>query len=468
MNVPALALVSTATMFSVNPASMDAVLHTSGDHTVLYASVRDESSIQKNAPSSIQIAKGEKDKQQQSRAKEKELSAEKQRLTQKEQSKKAFRDQDLSQTETSQDVNVLRNSLREAKQQIDELERELAISNLEHAKRRIGELEQRLGAKDQEIATLRSTVEEGTKLKSDLATQAEQLTQATSRVTELEQQLTGKDQELTKAKDDLQQASHKIEELTPQLTTRTEELTRAKQSLADLEHKLSQRDDAAAASEDKSDSKSASTELPPDPDLSVTNLLPNKSTRTELADSVRSDFSKVIQTLSSSLGNDIKKGRVALEQRRNTLTLTLASGGLFASGEATMTPEGASLIEQIGAILQKFSYQSIEVSGHTDSIPVKNDPQRTFRDNGELSQARAEHASQALINGGVEGDRVKAVGYADTRPIATNETTKGRSKNRRVEIMISPFVSAGLSAQVTSQGAKQPGQPVSLSSPLKP
>ena len=133
-----------------------------------------------------------------------------------------------------------------------------------------------------------------------------------------------------------------------------------------------------------------------------------------------------------------------------------------------MTPEGTSLIEQIGAILQKFSYQSIEVSGHTDSTPVRNDPGRTFRDNGELSQARAEHASQALINGGIEGERVKAVGYADTRPIATNETRKGRSKNRRVEIMISPSASAGPSARVQSPGSRQPSQPVSLSSSRKP
>ena len=133
-----------------------------------------------------------------------------------------------------------------------------------------------------------------------------------------------------------------------------------------------------------------------------------------------------------------------------------------------MTPEGTSLIEQIGTILQKFSYQSIEVAGHTDSIPVKNNPQRTFRDNGELSQARAEHASQALINGGVEGDRVKAVGYADTRPIATNETRKGRSKNRRVEIVVSSNASAGASAHVQSPSSKKTTQPVSLNSPHKP
>lgn len=488
MNVPTLALLSTVILFSGNSVSIAAVFQatcniSTGEQDALHPyRVRDDSSSQKKAPSPTQATKGEKHKQslpdqpqQQPRAEEKDLTADKHRAgtleaqpAQKEQPNKVVRDQSNSQNETSQELSALRSSLQEANQQIDELERQLAISNLEHAKRRIGKLEQRLAAKDQEIATLQSAVDEDSKLKSDLAAQTEQLTQATSRVTELEQQLSGKEQELTKIKDDLQQVTQKIEELTPQFTARTEELAQAKQSLADLERKLSAQEDAARVPEADSGDSSPSAELPPDPNLSVTNLLPHKPIRTDLPDSSGGELAKVSETLSSKLGDAIKKGRVALEQRRNTLTLTLASGELFAPGEATITPEGTSLIEQIGTILHKFSYQSIEVAGHTDSIPVRNDPQRTFRDNGELSQARAEHASQALINGGVEGDRVKAVGYADTRPIATNETRKGRSKNRRVEIVISSSASADPSAQVTSQGGKKSGQPISLSSPRRP
>lgn len=488
MNLPTLALISTVTLFPGNSVSIAAVFQatgniSTGEQVALHPyRVRDDSSSQKKATSPTQATKGEKHKQslpdqpqQQPGAKEKDLTADKRRAgtletqpTQKEQPNKVVRDQSNSQNETSQELSALRSSLQEANQQIDELERQLAISNLEHATRRIGKLEQRLAAKDQEIATLQSAVDEDSKLKRDLAAQTEQLTQATSRVTELEQQLAGKEQELTKIKDDLQQITQKIEELTPQLTARTEELAQAKQSLADLERKLSTQENAARAPEADSGDSSPSAELPPDPNLSVTNLLPHKPIRTDLPDSSGGELAKVSETLSSKLGDAIKKGRVALEQRRNTLTLTLASGELFAPGEATITPEGTSLIEQIGTILQKFSYQSIEVAGHTDSIPVRNDPQRTFRDNGELSQARAEHASQALINGGVEGDRVKAVGYADTRPIATNETRKGRSKNRRVEIVISSSAPAGPSARVTSQGGKKSGQPTSLSSPHRP
>ena len=56
---------------------------------------------------------------------------------------------------------------------------------------------------------------------------------------------------------------------------------------------------------------------------------------------------------------------------------------------------------------------------------------------------RAEHAIQVLINGGLEADRVKATGYADTKPIAANDTEKGRSKNRRIEIVITQWTESG-------------------------
>ncbi|MDH4083244.1 MAG: OmpA family protein [Nitrospira sp.] len=458
MNIPALAFLSTVIVFSGTAPSTAVVFPPTGniptdDQVAPHAyHVRDDSSSQKKATPPAQTSKGGKQKPP----------------TQKEQELKALRVQENSQGQTSQELSALKSSLQEAKQQIEELEHQLAISNLEHAKRRIGELEQRLGAKDQEIAALRSTVDEGAKLKTDLAAQAEQVTQANNRVAELEQQLAGKEQELTQIKDDLKQVTQKIEELNPQLAARTEELARAKQSLTDLEHKLAKQNDTARTSETNSGDNSPPADLPPDPNLSVTNLLPHKPARTDSLEPQKNELNKVNETLSSTLGDDIKKGRMALEQRRNTLTLTLASGELFASGDATMTPEGTSLIEQIGAILQKFSYQSIEVAGHTDSTPVRSDPGRTFQDNGELSQARAEHASQALINGGIEGERVKAVGYADTRPIATNETRKGRSKNRRVEIVISSPDPVGPSAQVKPQGGKKSGQPISLSSPRRP
>ena len=108
-----------------------------------------------------------------------------------------------SDGQSSQDeLSVTRSQLQQAKQKIDELERQLAAGNLENAKRRIGELVIQLHAKDSEIAALRSNAHENSKkLREDLALQAEELTQAKRRVVEVEQQMVGgKGQELTQAK----------------------------------------------------------------------------------------------------------------------------------------------------------------------------------------------------------------------------------------------------------------------------
>ena len=76
---------------------------------------------------------------------------------------------------------------------------------------------------------------------------------------------------------------------------------------------------------------------------------------------------------------------------------------------------------------------TITVEGHTDNVPIST-PQ--FPSNWELSAARASTVVRHLIARGIPADRLSAVGYADTRPLAANDTEAGRAKNRRVSIII--------------------------------
>jgi chemotaxis protein MotB len=176
------------------------------------------------------------------------------------------------------------------------------------------------------------------------------------------------------------------------------------------------------------------------------------------------DLAKISDSLSNLLQPELKKGSATLRQRGNKLTLTLAAGELFPAGDATVTLGGTSLLERVGVVLHGFRYQSIEVAGHTDNTPLRNDHRRSFRDNLDLSRARAEHAIQVLVNGGLEADRAKAVGHADTRPIATNDTEKGRSKNRRMEIVITQWQE---SANNLSDGKPQVGKKLQESPPKR-
>ena len=75
----------------------------------------------------------------------------------------------------------------------------------------------------------------------------------------------------------------------------------------------------------------------------------------------------------------------------------------------------------------------IAVEGNTDNVPIKGG---AFPSNWELSTARASGVVRFLISGGVDPERLSAIGYADLRPIASNETAAGRALNRRVEIVL--------------------------------
>jgi flagellar motor protein MotB len=235
-----------------------------------------------------------------------------------------------------------------------------------------------------------------------------------------------------------------LADLNPLLMARDAELAHTKQLLADLERSSSKPTEPAPAHEESSPDKNSLPLQSIDQNLSVTNLLPSTPAVSDDPEaSLSSDLGKLSESLANLLQPELKKGSATLRQRGNKLTLAFAAGELFPTGDATVTLGGASLLERVGAVLHGFRYQSVEVAGHTDNTPVRNDPRKSFRDNIELSKARAEHAIQILVNGGLEADRVKAVGYADTKPIATNDTEKGRSKNRRMEIVITQWSESG-------------------------
>ena len=103
---------------------------------------------------------------------------------------------------------------------------------------------------------------------------------------------------------------------------------------------------------------------------------------------------------------------------------------LFASGQATLSPAGLDVIKRLAAILNKNEYQ-VSVEGHSDTVPIQT---RQFASNWE-SSSRAS-VLRELVRDGVSAGRLRAVGYAETRPIESNETPAGRAANRRVELIM--------------------------------
>lgn len=115
----------------------------------------------------------------------------------------------------------------------------------------------------------------------------------------------------------------------------------------------------------------------------------------------------------------------------NTVVLRLV-GLTFASGSASVDPAHQALLEKVRTATDVFPRSQLVIEGHTDS-------HGSDEANMVLSRRRAEAVSEYLAQElGVPGFRISAIGYGETRPIASNETPQGRERNRRIDVRIEP------------------------------
>lgn len=123
---------------------------------------------------------------------------------------------------------------------------------------------------------------------------------------------------------------------------------------------------------------------------------------------------------------------VNVSQGREGVTLRIDTNLLFPSGQAVLTTQGQGVVESLIDVLASFDGE-ISVEGHTDSVPISTP---RFPSNWELSSARSIAVVRHLERQGFDVSRMRAIGYADTQPIATNATAAGRAANRRVELLL--------------------------------
>lgn len=349
---------------------------------------------------------------------------------------------------------------------------------------RLEQLLEQLTAKEKELSLLREKTTAAANQVTVEKTRAEALE---AQLTQKEQELAGlctqrdthqhMSQELNRTRSSLELARQQVFDIERQFATNNDQLDTAMQRIADLDLQLVAKEQEFQLAKANMDMELAARDsqlvqakrlltslgksLPKPVKLPsyAKNVLPQPAITTARA---TTDLTRVSEKLASALQDELKRGTVVLEQRGDKLTLALSSGELFGIGRVTMTAAGASLVKRIGVALRKFRPESVEVAGHTDSIPVKYNPRRPFKDNAELSQARAENAGKALVKGGLGIDRIRAVGYADARPIATNDTEEGRSKNRRVEIVViqspQPIASTGEADEQVAHNARGTSQ----------
>lgn len=145
------------------------------------------------------------------------------------------------------------------------------------------------------------------------------------------------------------------------------------------------------------------------------------------------DLRMMSNQLAIAFDDLINQGVVTLETNDRWIELSLRNSLLFGSGDAEPHFDAFPILQSIADILKDHD-NAIKVEGFTDNQPIKT---AVFPSNWELSAARSSAVVRVLTMDGVDPERLAAVGYGQYQPVARNDTAEGRSRNRRVVVLIS-------------------------------
>ena len=134
---------------------------------------------------------------------------------------------------------------------------------------------------------------------------------------------------------------------------------------------------------------------------------------------------------------DFEGNGLTVEQRDGKVYVSMENKLLFKSGSWTINAEGKRAVEQLAAVLADNPEIAILIEGHTDNVPYSGSGQ--LKGNWDLSTKRATAIVNILReNSDIQPENLTAAGRGEYAPIASNETSEGRAKNRRIEVILAP------------------------------
>jgi chemotaxis protein MotB len=153
--------------------------------------------------------------------------------------------------------------------------------------------------------------------------------------------------------------------------------------------------------------------------------------RSQMAEQNTASPAQLVQELQELLTELGGRGRGIATLTSEGMVLNISGDLMFASGEATLSPEAMQVLDRIGDYALQTG-RPLDVIGHTDNVPIST---ALYPSNWELSAARAGSAVRYLAERRVDARRMRAIGRASTQPVESNSTPEGRSLNRRVEFV---------------------------------
>lgn len=195
---------------------------------------------------------------------------------------------------------------------------------------------------------------------------------------------------------------------------------------------------ATGADDGQSDSSDQPDSVQPNTEETIVDNRTTELSQEELKAQVEQQGEKqsaqMYDEISEKLESYKIEDNVALDYNSQYVSLDLNGALLFEEGQADIRDDAADFMKKITSILKKYQNCIVEVEGHTDNVPIHNS---NYQSNRYLSTARATKVYEYITdNTDFPDQNLKVAGYGESRPVASNDSEEGRSKNRRVTIKI--------------------------------
>ncbi len=170
----------------------------------------------------------------------------------------------------------------------------------------------------------------------------------------------------------------------------------------------------------------------------------SKSTETKKPPDWVNDLLPSFHLLQREFASEIQSSKIKISLENRGLVISMREAAFFPPGDDQINSETLPAFQKLATVLQGLP-NPVRMEGHTDSVPIHNG---RYRSNWELSTARALAVLNLMEQSfAISRHRLSAAGYADTAPAESNESDLGRSRNRRVDVVV--LTGSGVAGQPT-------------------
>jgi chemotaxis protein MotB len=149
---------------------------------------------------------------------------------------------------------------------------------------------------------------------------------------------------------------------------------------------------------------------------------------------------KAVQNLKNRISNallNFKENDLTVKVKNGKVYVSLAEQLLFGSGSIDVDTKGVGALQQLAKALKDQRDIQVMIEGHTDNVPISK-KSAYMQDNWDLSVMRATSITKILTSAGLSPNQITAAGKGEYAPLAANDNSQNKQKNRRTEIIVTP------------------------------